>query len=44
MNGRGAALLRAEGLNKSFGGRRVVNDVSIEVLSLTGSFTSSASA
>ena len=31
MNGRGAALLRAEGLNKSFGGRRVVNDVSIEV-------------
>jgi len=31
MNGRGAALLRAEALNKSFGGRRVVNDVSIEV-------------
>jgi lipopolysaccharide export system ATP-binding protein len=31
MNGRGAALLRAEGLNKSFGSRRVVNDVSIEV-------------
>jgi lipopolysaccharide export system ATP-binding protein len=31
MNGRGAALLRAEGLTKSFGGRRVVNDVSIEV-------------
>ncbi len=31
MNGRGAAVLRAEGLNKSFGGRRVVNDVSIEV-------------
>jgi lipopolysaccharide export system ATP-binding protein len=31
MNGRGAALLSAEGLTKSFGGRRVVNDVSIEV-------------
>jgi lipopolysaccharide export system ATP-binding protein len=31
MNGRGASLLSAEGLNKSFGGRRVVNDVSIEV-------------
>jgi lipopolysaccharide export system ATP-binding protein len=31
MNGRGAALLAAEGLSKAFGGRRVVNDVSIEV-------------
>ena len=31
MNGRGAALLAAEGLTKAFGGRRVVNDVSIEV-------------
>ena len=31
MNGAGAALLRAERLTKSFGGRRVVNDVSIEV-------------
>jgi lipopolysaccharide export system ATP-binding protein len=31
VNGRGAALLRAEHLTKSYGGRRVVNDVSIEV-------------
>jgi lipopolysaccharide export system ATP-binding protein len=31
MNGRGAALLRADRLTKSFGGRRVVNEVSIEV-------------
>ena len=31
MNGRGAAILRADRLTKSYGGRRVVNDVSIEV-------------
>ncbi len=31
MNGRGAALLRADRLCKSYGGRRVVNEVSIEV-------------
>ena len=31
MNGTGAAILRAERLTKSYGGRRVVNDVSIEV-------------
>ena len=31
MNGGGAALLRAERLTKAFGGRRVVNEVSIEV-------------
>ena len=31
MNGRGAALLRAEGLTKSYDGRRVVDAVSIEV-------------
>jgi lipopolysaccharide export system ATP-binding protein len=31
MNGRGAALLRAERLTKSYGGRRVVNEISIEV-------------
>jgi lipopolysaccharide export system ATP-binding protein len=31
VNGAGAALLRAEGLTKSFGGRCVVNHVSIEV-------------
>ena len=31
MNGAGAALLRAERLTKSFGGRRVVNEVCIEV-------------
>jgi lipopolysaccharide export system ATP-binding protein len=31
MNGQGAALLRADGLIKSYGGRRVVNEVSIEV-------------
>ncbi len=31
MNGRGAALLRAERLTKTYSGRRVVNDVSIEV-------------
>jgi lipopolysaccharide export system ATP-binding protein len=31
MNGRGAALLRADRLTKSYGGRRVVNEVSIEV-------------
>jgi lipopolysaccharide export system ATP-binding protein len=31
VNGRGAALLRAERLSKSYGGRRVVNDVTIEV-------------
>ena len=30
-NGHAAALLRAEGLIKAYGGRRVVNDVSIEV-------------
>ena len=30
-NGRGPAVLRAEGLVKAYGGRRVVNDVSIEV-------------
>jgi lipopolysaccharide export system ATP-binding protein len=31
VNGRGASLLRAERLTKSYGGRRVVNEVSIEV-------------
>ena len=31
MNGRGAALLRAEGLTKAYGGRRVVDDVTVEV-------------
>ena len=31
MNGRGAAVLRAERLTKSYAGRRVVNEVSIEV-------------
>jgi lipopolysaccharide export system ATP-binding protein len=31
VNGRGAALLRAERLSKSYGGRRVVSDVTIEV-------------
>ena len=31
MNGTGAALLRAERLTKSYAGRRVVSDVSIEV-------------
>ena len=31
MNGTGAALLRAEHLIKSYAGRRVVNEVSIEV-------------
>jgi lipopolysaccharide export system ATP-binding protein len=31
VNGRGAALLRAERLTKTYSGRRVVNDVSIEV-------------
>ena len=31
MNGTGAALLRAERLSKSYAGRRVVDDVSIEV-------------
>jgi lipopolysaccharide export system ATP-binding protein len=31
VNGRGAALLRAEGLTKSYAGRRVVDAVSIEV-------------
>jgi lipopolysaccharide export system ATP-binding protein len=31
MNGRGAALLRAEGLVKIFGGRRVVSEVSVQV-------------
>ncbi len=31
MNGTGAAVLRAEHLTKSYGGRRVVNDVSIDV-------------
>ena len=31
MNGHGAALLRAERLTKSYGGRRVVDEVSIEV-------------
>jgi lipopolysaccharide export system ATP-binding protein len=31
VNGRGAALLRAERLVKSYGGRRVVNEVTIEV-------------
>jgi lipopolysaccharide export system ATP-binding protein len=31
VNGTGAALLRADRLTKSYGGRRVVNDVSIEV-------------
>jgi lipopolysaccharide export system ATP-binding protein len=31
VNGGGAAILRAERLTKSYGGRRVVNDVSIEV-------------
>ncbi len=31
MNGAGAALLRGEGLTKSFGGRCVVNQISIEV-------------
>ena len=31
MNGRGAALLRAEQLTKSFAGRRVVNDVTVGV-------------
>jgi lipopolysaccharide export system ATP-binding protein len=30
-NGHGAALLRAEHLTKAYGGRRVVNDVSVEV-------------
>jgi len=32
VNGRGAACLSAERLTKSYGGRRVVNDVSVEVL------------
>jgi len=31
VNGTGAAVLRAEHLTKSYGGRRVVNDVSIDV-------------
>jgi len=31
VNGRGAAVLRAEQLVKSYGGRRVVNEVSVEV-------------
>jgi lipopolysaccharide export system ATP-binding protein len=31
QNGHGAALLRAERLVKAYGGRRVVNDVSVEV-------------
>jgi lipopolysaccharide export system ATP-binding protein len=31
MNGHGAALLRAERLTKAYGGRRVVNEVTIEV-------------
>jgi len=31
MNGRGAALLRAERLSKSFAGRRVVSDVTVDV-------------
>jgi lipopolysaccharide export system ATP-binding protein len=31
VNGRGAAVLRAERLTKSYAGRRVVNEVSIEV-------------
>jgi lipopolysaccharide export system ATP-binding protein len=31
VNGRGAALLRADRLSKTYGGRRVVSDVTIEV-------------